>query len=74
MIKKIIVSVAVALLGLVFLPISVAWAASASPATGGGAISADMVGGAFTTLSGPIIAETKSGDIKRGTIIRGVCV
>ncbi|HVC10910.1 MAG TPA: DUF2341 domain-containing protein [Burkholderiales bacterium] len=42
------------------------------PATGGGAISADNVGGAWTTLTGPELDETRnggSGSIEAGTIV-----
>ncbi|TAK93698.1 MAG: Ig-like domain repeat protein [Verrucomicrobia bacterium] len=38
-------------------------------ATGGSAISADTVGGAYTTLSGPIYYEAASADAGAGTII-----
>jgi len=44
-------------------------AATVTLATGGGAISADDVGGAYTTLTGPALAETAASDIKAGTII-----
>jgi hypothetical protein len=40
-----------------------------TPATGGGAISADTTGGTFTTLSGPSYSENASGDVGTGTII-----
>src|SRR4030095_1156261 len=38
-------------------------------ATGGGAISADTVGGTYTSLTGPTYSETLSGDVGLGTII-----
>ncbi len=44
-------------------------AASVTPATGGSAISADTTGGAYTTLTGPIITEGATADIGTGTII-----
>ena len=40
-----------------------------TPATGGEAISADSVGGAWTPLTGPVMAETTIGSIGTGTII-----
>lgn len=40
-----------------------------TPATGGEAISADDVGGTYTTLTGPIYDEGSSGNISAGTII-----
>jgi hypothetical protein len=38
-------------------------------ATGGGAISADTVGGSWTTLTGPVYSEAASGNVGIGTII-----
>lgn len=38
-------------------------------AVGGGAISADDEGGAYTTLTGPVIVEAAKGDIGNGTFI-----
>jgi hypothetical protein len=38
-------------------------------ATGGGAIPADTAGGAYTSLTGPVITETAVGDISTGTIV-----
>lgn len=40
-----------------------------TPATGGSAISADTVEGAYTSLIGPIISEGAVGDVNAGTII-----
>ena len=39
------------------------------PATGGGAISADTVGGAYTSLTGPAYHEAVSGDVGTGTLV-----
>ncbi len=44
-------------------------AATVTPATGGEAISADTVGGVFTSLTGPVISEGTTADIGTGTII-----
>src|SRR5205823_2749891 len=43
-----------------------------TPATGGGAISADTVGGTFTTLTGPTYSENANGNVGTGTIILNV--
>ncbi len=40
-----------------------------TPATGGSAISAATVGGTYTALTGPVIAEDDTGQIPTGTII-----
>jgi hypothetical protein len=40
-----------------------------TPATGGTAISADTMGGSFTTLTGPTYTENTSGNVGTGTII-----
>ncbi len=40
-----------------------------TPATGGAAISADTVGGAWTTLTGPSIAEGIASEIGTGTLV-----
>lgn len=40
-----------------------------TPATGGGAISADDEGAGYTTLVGPVIEETANGEVGTGTII-----
>ena len=40
-----------------------------TPATGGGAISADSVGGTFTSLVGPLYEEASNGNISAGTIV-----
>ncbi len=44
-------------------------AATVTLATGGGAISADDVGGGYTNLTGPSIVETVTSDIQQGTIV-----
>jgi len=44
-------------------------AAQHTAATGGGAISADTVGGTWTALTGPVYSEVASGNIGVGTII-----
>lgn len=41
-------------------------------ATGGSAISADTTGGAYTSLTGPVISEGAVGDVNVGTIILNV--
>ena len=41
-------------------------------ATGGTAISANNVGGSYTTLTGPVLTESSTGDISTGTIILNV--
>ncbi len=43
--------------------------ATVTPATGGGAISASTAGGAYTTLTGPVLTESDAGAIQTGTII-----
>ncbi len=43
--------------------------ATVTPATGGGAISASTAGGAYTTLTGPVITESDAGAILTGTIV-----
>src|SRR5262249_10286889 len=40
-----------------------------TPATGGSAISADTVGGTFTSLTGPVYSENANGNVGLGTII-----
>lgn len=61
------------LLAAIILPIYFALAAvSITTATGGGAISADTTGGAYTTLIGPVISEGSMADIGTGTIILNV--
>lgn len=59
------------LAALVFLclGVSAATAQTVTPATGGGAISADNTGGAYTTLTGPVYSEGASGHAGTGTII-----
>ena len=44
-------------------------AVTVTPASGGTSISADTAGGAFTSLTGPVIAEGVTADIGAGTII-----
>lgn len=44
-------------------------AVTVTPAAGGGSISADDEGGAYTSLTGPVIAESANGEIGVGTII-----
>ncbi len=51
------------------LVFAVAPGVTVTPATGGSAISADTVGGAYTSLTGPVITESNAGDIGVGTII-----
>src|SRR5207247_3433459 len=54
------------------VPLSQALAASPTltPATGGGAISADTTGSAiWTTLTGPVITENVAGGLGLGTIV-----
>ncbi|MDO8629411.1 MAG: hypothetical protein Q7R41_02865, partial [Phycisphaerales bacterium] len=46
-----------------------ALAASVTPATGGGAISADTANGAYTSLTGPVLDEGNNRDIDVGTIV-----
>lgn len=43
--------------------------ATVTPATGGTAISNATAGGAYTTLTGPTLAESQTGDIGNGTVI-----
>src|SRR6266851_2028853 len=43
-----------------------------TPATGGNNISADTVGGAFTSLTGPVYSEAIKGNVGVGTIILNV--
>jgi len=43
-----------------------------TPATGGGAISADSVGGTFTSLVGPLYEEASNGNVSAGTIVLNV--
>src|SRR4030095_5998764 len=50
-------------------PVIAVNAAQHTPATGGGAISADTVGGTWTALSGPTYTENASGNVGTGTII-----
>ncbi len=40
-----------------------------TPATGGSSVSADNVGGSYTSLTGPIYEEGQNGNIQAGTII-----
>ncbi|HQQ59958.1 MAG TPA: SdrD B-like domain-containing protein, partial [Kiritimatiellia bacterium] len=56
-------------IGLVAAAGNVLAAGVLTPATGGEAISADSVGGAWTPLTGPVMAETTIGSIGTGTII-----
>lgn len=51
------------IVGTNFPPLSVEAAVTLTPATGGEAISADTVGGAFTSLTGPVITESTAGEI-----------
>src|SRR3989344_5444173 len=44
-------------------------AVTVTPASGGTSMSADTAGGAFTSLTGPVIAEGVTADIGAGTII-----
>lgn len=63
----------VAFLILLFISISanvrIYAAVTVTPATGGSSISADDEGVAWTTLTGPIIAESANGEVGTGTII-----
>ena len=43
--------------------------AAITPASGGGAISANSYNSAFTVLTGPVIVETVIGDINTGTLV-----
>jgi hypothetical protein len=43
--------------------------ATATPAVGGGAISADTASGTWTTLSGPVITETNAGDVGADVVL-----
>src|SRR5258705_10300084 len=58
-------------LGLAFLYTPKALA-TLTPATGGTAISGSNVGGAWTTLTGPVYTESASGEVGTGTIILNV--
>ena len=49
--------------GIVFAVVTV------TPASGGSVISADTTGGAYTALTGPVIAESVTADIGAGTVI-----
>ncbi len=40
-----------------------------TPASGGGSISADTKGGAYTSLTGPLYSEIQNGNVSTGTII-----
>jgi hypothetical protein len=42
---------------------------SVTPATGGSAISADTTGGAYTSLTGPVLSESAPGQIGTGTVV-----
>jgi hypothetical protein len=57
-----------AVLLVAILPSAVLAAATVNSATGGGNISADTTGGAFTALTGPSITVTAADDIDPGTI------
>lgn len=57
------------LLGFLCLTAGTAFAQTITPATGGGAISADNSSGAYTPLTGPVYAEAANGDVGVGTII-----
>lgn len=58
---------------LLFFYLAVSATASVTtPATGGGAISADTTGGTYTTLTGPVLSEGATGDVGLGTIILNV--
>ena len=59
---------AVYMLLLLWLPGSIL-AQTVEEATGGEAISADDVGGSYTTLTGPVIEETSSGQLSQGGTI-----
>ncbi|MEX2117371.1 MAG: hypothetical protein WEB37_10825, partial [Bacteroidota bacterium] len=57
------------LVGFLCLISGAAFAQTVTPATGGGAISADNTGGAYSTLTGPVYAEAANGNAGVGTII-----
>src|SRR5688572_25314727 len=40
-----------------------------TPATGGGSISADTTGGAYTSITGPVYTEGASGHVGTGTFV-----
>lgn len=54
------------LLAVVTLPVH---AGTLTPATGGGAIPSETVGGAFTALAGPVYEEAVAGEVGTGTIV-----
>ena len=54
---------------MILLALFFGWCHYSTAATGGNNISADNVGGTFTTLTGPIFAESAKGDIGTGTIV-----
>src|SRR6266404_8870877 len=59
-------------LGLALLGAANSNAATVTPATGGTTISAGTVGGAWTSLTGPVYTESAGGDVGTGTIILNV--
>ncbi|MBI4993468.1 hypothetical protein HZC33_00710 [Candidatus Wolfebacteria bacterium] len=70
--KIIFVNIFIFLIAFTFFINQVFATATATPATGGSAISADTTGGSYTSLNGPIISEGATGDIGTGTIILNV--
>jgi len=69
--KRLILAPALAL-GLALLGASNSNAGTVTPATGGAAISAGTVGGAWTSLTGPVYTESVGGEVGTGTIIVNV--
>ena len=51
---------------------SVLLSQTVTPASGGGAVSADNTGGTYVTLTGPVYSEAANGDVGLGTIILNV--
>lgn len=61
--NKLLLLVIIVLFCLFGTPKNVLATATVTPATGGSAISADTVGGTYTSLTGPIISEGATADI-----------
>jgi hypothetical protein len=59
-------------LALLLFPLVASAIVVVIPATGGSTISADDVGKSFTSLTGPVIAESSVGEIGLGTIVLGI--
>ena len=67
--RRIALLTLVSMLGSFVAPAAVYAAASITAATGGSAIGNSTAGGAFTSLTGPIITESAIGEVGAGTII-----